>query len=498
MIEVVYTPVTVETPDVPTLDPLFHINLREGQFNRTTAEDVQKLFANLATTGRDRMVVHFHGGLVDYFDGLKNAHDLQSPYWDSGAYPVFFLWESGPLDVLPAVLKRILGEGIFRAIFDRVAQFAQAKLTPQGAGFEASIQPLDPVLRAKKIPDLKRSALESSPITPLTQAEKELILQRLRQDAELNAIIQAERAKLPRPESLESNQLPTLMDRMYLLPPSRSLEAFNPWDIFVAILEVVVQVVRRFLDRTDHGLHATISEEIARKLYLGVIGGLGWQEMKNYTHQAFANETSGGSVFLGHLVEALKTNPRLQVTLVGHSAGTIYVSEFLKAAQQRLPERQFDVVFMAAAISYTTLAQTIAASHSSIARIRLFAMEDALERADALLQGAFDGQFGTSLNWLYPHSLLYLISGLLENNPDTPLVGMQRFHTGYSGNIPLEHKQAIQEVQQYLSTPSQMVWAKTPPGTADGWACDSTGHGGFPQYPLTLQSLTYITKNGLN
>lgn len=120
----------------------------------------------------------------------------------------------------------------------------------------------------------------------------------------------------------------------------------------------------------------------------------------------------------------------------------------------------------------------------------MFAMSDALERADCLL--------GPKLGFIYPSSLLYLVSGLFEQVEadglvDAPLVGMQRFLS--SDSVWLEDKKegpSLKAVQAFLSDgPNKTVFSKAQ--GAAGLNCDSTSHGGFDDNPATLASVaTYF------
>jgi len=80
-----------------------------------------------------------------------------------------------------------------------------------------------------------------------------------------------------------------------------------------------------------------------------------------------------------------------------------------------LPEAEFDVIFLAPAVTYDQFDATLANHQSRIAHFRSFGMTDDWEIADRLLPV------------VYPRSLLYFVSGLLEETIDEPLVGMERF-----------------------------------------------------------------------
>ena len=127
-----------------------------------------------------------------------------------------------------------------------------------------------------------------------------------------------------------------------------------------------------------------------------------------------------------------------RITLVGHSTGAIYIANWLKHAGNYLPDLKHDVVFLAPAINYAEFADLLAAQKARIGNFRMFAMQDALERDDQLWGG--DEEVPDGKDWrrfIYPSSLLYLVSGILESavmpdgtivdEPDMPIVGMARF-----------------------------------------------------------------------
>src|SRR5206468_1062105 len=74
------------------------------------------------------IVLHFHGGLVNKKAGVAGANMLTPLYQNAGAYPVFFVWESGWQDVIENNLPSIFKEPIFQKILTRVTQFAKGKV----------------------------------------------------------------------------------------------------------------------------------------------------------------------------------------------------------------------------------------------------------------------------------------------------------------------------------------------------------------------------------
>lgn len=126
------------------------------------------------------------------------------------------------------------------------------------------------------------------------------------------------------------------------------------------------------------------------------------------------------------------------------------------------------------------------AAEAKIERFRLYAMSDDLERSDAVL--------GKGLAFVYPASLLYLVSGLFEENADkglcdAPILGMQRFVSGKTSWLDdRDEGPSLKLVRKFLGGgTSRTVFAKVTGG--DVLNCDAISHGAFDDEPATLNSV---------
>ena len=63
---------------------------------------------------------------------------------------------------------------------------------------------------------------------------------------------------------------------------------------------ILKRLIERFARRRDHGIYATIVEEVLRELYVDSLGALAWTLMKNDTHDAFGADAQvfGGTAFV--------------------------------------------------------------------------------------------------------------------------------------------------------------------------------------------------------
>ena len=77
-----------------------YLNLKNGVFDSTSRDDLQHLFTNFSNDPNSgKLAVHFHGGLVGEKAGMAIANRLLPVYRSAGSYPVFFVWESGLLEM---------------------------------------------------------------------------------------------------------------------------------------------------------------------------------------------------------------------------------------------------------------------------------------------------------------------------------------------------------------------------------------------------------------
>jgi hypothetical protein len=247
---------------------------------------------------------------------------------------------------------------------------------------------------------------------------------------------------------------------------------------------IVWEVIRRVRAGRDHGKYVTFVEEVLRALYIGNVGrGVWWDPMKADTADAFkAGDEHGGTVFLNALHDQLGTQTPPRITLVAHSAGAIYVGNFLRTAAQRVPDLKFDLVFEAPAATHDFVAKVLEEHASRIAHFRMFGMNDDREHQDHLVPV------------LYPASLLYFVSGLLEDEADQPILGMQRFDD--ERHFPAHDFPNVGACRRFVAAITNgEVWA--PKEGTPGSESNGQHHGDFDDKDdETKASVAYIVANG--
>jgi hypothetical protein len=486
--------------------------LNRGMFDNTTHADVDAMFKRACAQNAEHIVVHFHGGLIDKTAGLTAAERLIPIYQAAGAYPIFFIWESGWREVIERNVPAIFRESIFQGILARVSQGSKAKLSkeldPDRARSDSLPIPPDSVI----FEELKHPKQGQEPFadivpdlpagTALTEKEAIQFKQMLNDDAvfqlQARGVVTALSSHGAATEVARSGvqrvSTTTLMsaDMIGQVDGGASVDEMDharTGVISTALLTarcviVLGRVIRRFARKRHHGFYLTIVEEILRGFYLGNVGKFFWDEMKKDIDAAFGfAQGCGGTAFTRALSAVLSAATPPRVTLVGHSAGSIYACRLLNELQATsMPaSAQVDLVLIAAAIDMKTLAETLRVAGSRIKGFRSFGMSDARERADAILGPAF------------PSSLLYFVSGVLEEEADTPLAGMERFYLPAYEAPGFEFVSAIRRFDLFAK-PYSFIWAEADHGK--GMACDMRSHGGWVDAPATVSSVQHILSSG--
>ncbi len=472
------------------------LKLRNGNW----ADDSNVAFAKLIENWRThphvaRPVVHFHGGLVSYAVASTTASRLTPIYDAGGGFPFFFAWESDLLGTVRNNFGEYIKDPAFKRFIVRLAQFLAGKLGQGGSSVPLGVTP-PASLSLPSLGDVESSLASARPLEQYEPAREGANARLFRQDEEQ-----------PTPHGFsplsrhEQTVLTALISEDALLrehaPSSGVLASPEAQPLVVGVtlawwiplatraVTVAAAVVRRFMARRDHGLHATLMEEVIRNLGLADVAAVLWNGMKKDASDAAQPERPYHSLLRAFAEGGTGVRP----LLVGHSAGCEHVIEVVKLASQVAPELRFDLVLLAPSCTPARLAEILAAQSASLGDVRLFGLSDALEQGDQLLPDAWlpdvAGTLGLSLGWVYPHSLLYFVSGVCETEADAPLVGLQRHHD-------LQHPAANPFVQGYFAaTTGRTTWS--PADLGPGRSTNALHHGSFDDDPVTLSSLTTLT-----
>ena len=471
----------------------------------TSPADVDAIFTELAQSGRDHLALYFHGGLVSEQSGLQNAETLL-PYLHDQAntHPVFFVWESGFTETALRNLEKIRNEPIFKRLLEAVIKFALAKLAqtsdsrgiklelPESSQVTASLEEASPL-------ENYDSLEQRGELSELSEDEAEQFSDYLANDEVFEEQVLSIAATLGSASDSRSAMLPpggsrtaseeTMLSGAVLDQLKADMEESRGIITTTALVKmaasVLARTVLRLMNHTDHGIYCTAVEELLRELYLDNIGAWLWKGMKDTINDAFVSNDNltgealhGGTYFLDKLRSYLSDHPGLKVSLIGHSAGGIYICQFLAKAFAMLPANFVfnHVIMLAPACDFELFKSSVVDHSNRIRSYRLFTLLDEFEKNDAIVPVA------------YPRSLLYFVAGVLEGDKEKPLVGLQRCYSG----VPPYDSPAMRAAQAYVNQPGagRIVWAQAQ-GAPPGYNSMADGHGAFRE-PVTWESIVYL------
>ena len=510
----------------------------DGRLVGMTSDDATALMSRALRS--DRIVMHFHGGLVDEARGMKIAQDLLPVYTGAGAYPVFFVWRAGALEILRNNLFEIAREELFDRLVRRVLGWAVGKVRGAEEGSRGgpiqrpSQQELDEQLGARmrlsdpdagsepfageqvtaQLAELGAAAGEGVPFE-LTPAEEQQFLAEVQTDADLQqqvagvvAYRHAEWTGLEGARGVpDTEAVPSMIDEDVLAQIAEGTDdegargLVSTTVLAKKVLQVLRAVLVRYRTQTDSGVYPTVVEEILRAFYLANVGGALWNAMKKETLDTFAagHTDRGGELVLRQLADAFAQGAAVKATLVGHSTGAVFIDNLLTAAARSGQETtrpwvasaQFQVCYLAPACTTQHFAQTLDTAGPLIGRFRMFTMTDNAERADRLA-GA-----------VYPRSLLYLVSGLLERDRGAsavaPVLGLSRYLCAQGLERLLVSEPAmtarLDTVRRYSGKTGRVVLSPTAPDAPEGARSSAITHGAFDDDEAVLSSLAQLIRS---
>lgn len=464
---------------------------------KTSASDVDAIFASIkaaqAVDGKPKHIaIHFHGGLIPEQDG-KSIADKMSKVYSPASHPVTFVWETGLIETIKNNLSTINETTLFQKVLVWVVQKAAKNL---GLDVDAKgvRQELPPeVVHAELAKDYPFETLRIGEgarggAGPLSNSnfssrrkviEYELMIE-MRADAEFRNLLSGKHHGFT--EDAVARLTPEAQS-----PDARGI--FGIDDAVIAVAKIVIAVLVRFFKGRDHGFYPTVVEEILRELYLADFGAWVWSGMKTKARAmwlpnagASGDELHAGAYFLDG-VHKLQSEIPLTIDLIGHSAGSIAICHMLSSAEAQGKKLTVRNVFLLAPAARSDLFhQELVTRKDRYTSLRMFTMSDEFECEDSLVKG------------VYTRSLLYFISGVLEDRNDVPICGMDR----YLLNAATYDDGYLEDIRKFLgdSDSFRLVRSKSSkyaPDAAVGFICNSITHGGFDDDPDTLASLKHLT-----
>jgi hypothetical protein len=476
---------------------------------------VTGLAADLAKPGA-KLLLHLHGGLIDEETGLSIADRLIGPPPDGlGLKPewtqAYVIWRTGAFQSIAEDWEALATKDrLYQAILRRLLSFAARKLALpiDGRGgapgpvvddtellrrIRGEIRPDEPVITATDALDAPAGA-RAATLGPQDDGElalefqdeltSDLLFQSAVADVDAVVNLQAE-GRGPVSDGVAANGAASLarLDegvRTEILAnaPDGTTGRRGPVSVAAFILKHAGRIAYRCFQRIrkhrDHGLHATVVEELCRELYGDLVGAAVWGQMVKHAGDHFGPNGWGND-----LVALIKARAPEKIVVTAHSAGSIWAARLLLALQAAGVQATVELFLLAPAVRQDLFAQALSTAGGLIGRCRMLTMRDDLERRDGVL--------GHDKRFIYPSSLLYLVSGLFEETgssayPDAPILGMQRF-AAPTWLTPDETKSA-QRVATFFQQPDKGILYAQQEGVTM-----SDTHGDFDDDHATLATV---------
>ncbi|RUT72121.1 hypothetical protein D0817_00415 [Flavobacterium cupreum] len=466
------------------LEKIYYINIGEGGTFKKSGDydsspsDVEHLFEYLEENDVERLLVYFHGGLVSETSGMGSAEVMRASFADtpSKTHAVTFVWETGLWETIVENLSSKSTEGQFQKVLNFVIKLVGKKLgiDSRGGGETLDNATIE-TEKLKEYPFAEQNTELNSKGGNITFDEEDEMFFLAKLKNESDAMIRAE-------GELESKEIevaapdPDSGDSRGLLLTLGTLVA-----------KIAFEVLKRYAKDTHHDFYPTVVEETFRKLYIDRIGKWGWSEMKEKAGQMFAgneglsgDDLHAGTYFLtlleAHSQKRQTAGKKFTIELVGHSAGSIAICNMLAATSENFRQLKYNnVVFLAPACRTDLFIEKgIPAKENGVfKKFKMFTMQEQYEKKDYCVK------------YLYTYSLLYLVSGLFEDETDAKIMGL---HEQFKAEGRYAKFEELNVINSFI-TSNKLALSKDIENADNSMWTDSLRHGDFDNNTATLKSI---------
>lgn len=169
----------------------------------------------------------------------------------------------------------------------------------------------------------------------------------------------------------------------------------------------VVRILVRFAIGVDHGVSATIQEEVLSAvddygIPIVALAKNHWDRVKKHAKQCFA-KGSNGRRLIEELME-LRENSEAEIYTLSHSAGSIPTAELIDYLSRREGGEIDEAVMVVPAINQQVFSDLVVSGAKGYDSLTLYMLSEKYEKSDEVFHDA-----------LYSSSLLYLVSSLAES-----------------------------------------------------------------------------------
>lgn len=466
------------------LEKIYYVNVgKDGTFKKSgdyksEPSDVAKLFEYLNENDVEKLVVYFHGGLVNEAGGMGSAEVMRTNFADvpSKTHAVTFVWETGLWEIIVQKLANKSEDNTFQKILNFVLKLVGKKI---GIGARGGGATMD----SATIEAEKRKKYPFASQNTLLGAKGGNVLYDQADEQGSFALLIAESKALIQIENEKETQ------EIEVAQPDPNGDGSKGLFLTLGTLVATIAfaVLKRYTSQTHHDFYPTVVEETFRKLYIDQVGKWGWSEMKIKAQQMFdgnqgrsGEDLHAGTYFLTllekHYQNRRNTGKKCSIELVGHSAGSIAICHMLAATSENFRNLQYNnVVFLAPACRTDLfIAKGIPAKESGVfKKFKMFTMQEKNEKKDYCVQ------------YLYTYSLLYLVSGLFEDKEDAKIMGL---HEQFKAKGRYAKFDELKKINSFILN-NKLALSDDITNTDNSMWTDSLSHGDFDNNRATLKSI---------
>lgn len=454
----------------------------------TTPEKVDNIFNRLEKEKAKKITIYFHGGLINEDAGLEIGAKIANHLLPLGQTPICLAWETGLMETFTSNLSKIRETKVFGKLVKILIKSLSGRLGftfAEGRGIGSSLSDSEietELTKDRPFEDYTNEKFEASGRGPVLSGQSPT-LKNLEDEFyfEVNS---------------DKKLIKDLEETKFTKTESRGTQSrgiISTAILVKSVASIAFRVIKRFLNKRDHDFYPTIIEELLRELYIAELGAWVWGSMKSKSSEMWQNndglnglEQHAGRYLLDKLNQHKKKFNDVEINLVGHSAGSIAVCNLLRVSSESHPSLSYNkIIFMAPACRIDLFHDEVVKQKTRYKKFRMFTMYNKYEVLDTLVP------------YVYTHSLLYLISGILENDGndfDCYILGLERY---FSGNSPYNSDEKVINTKKFLfeQGENRIVFSQTEAGAAQGFRSKSLTHGGFDDDEVeegTIPSIKYF------
>ncbi|NBB26996.1 hypothetical protein [Cellulophaga sp. BC115SP] len=449
--------------------------------------DIDAMFQGFEADNVKKITLYFHGGLVNEESGMETAIKMGGHLSTIKQSPICFVWETGLIETVASNIGKISET----KLFNKLIKILIKKLAPmlgfdsglgRGSGITLTKEQIQIELNKiipfenytqSKLDESKGRGATSTTVMPLSVEDLEGEFKfEIEADLELVSILEESKFPISGQKGVQSRGV---IDTMFLIK---------------SVAKIAFRVIKRFASKRDHDFYPTIIEELLRELYVAELGAWIWNNMKVKSKEMWKDNTGisdinqfAGRYLFDKLVAYHMKYPEIQVNLVGHSAGSIAICNLLEMSSATYPQLCFEnIIFLAPACRIDLFRDEVVLHQNRFKNFRIFTMTDSNEKRDILVP------------FFYTHSLLYLISGILENEgneDDAYILGLER---NIRATSPYDSADEISDAHNFLyeEGKKRVVFSQTNEDTPRGFRSQSLTHGDFDDDDETIDSIKFM------